>query len=72
MCQLHQRYFARVELAVKLRMTVRVEDYGGSARIEGKPHGEWSGCEAHMYGGIEAATRRAIVRAAAAIGKEMP
>lgn len=61
-----------LSVAVKLRMTVRVEDYGASARIDDKPHGAWSGCEAHLHGGIEAATRRAIVRAAAAIGEAMP
>ena len=58
-----------LRLAVKLRMIVRVEDYGASARIEGKPHGAWNGCEAHLYGGIESATRRCIVRAAAEIAR---
>ena len=55
-------------LAVKLRMTVRVEDYGTAARI-GDDGARWWGCEAHLYGGTEAATRRAIVRAAAEMGK---
>ena len=59
-----------LRLAVKLRMNVRVEDYGASARIDGKPHGAWSGCEAHLHGGIYAATRRCIVRAAVAIGQQ--
>ena len=58
-----------LRLAVKLRMIVRVEDYGASARIEGKPHGAWNGCEAHLYGGIESATRRCIVRAAAELAR---
>ena len=53
-----------LRLAVKLRMQIRVEDYGGAARID---DGGWSQCEAHLYGGIESATRRAIVRAAAAM-----
>ena len=53
-----------LRLAVKLRMQVRVENYGGAARID---DGRWSQCEARLYGGIEAATRRAIVRAAAAL-----
>jgi hypothetical protein len=56
-----------LRLATKLRMTVRVEEYGAAARIE--PNGAWHGCEAHLYGGIDAATRRAIVRAAAEIGR---
>lgn len=56
-----------LRLAVKLNLWLHVEEYGTSARRAG---GAWLGCEAHTYGGIEAATRRAIVRAAAAIGKE--
>ncbi|CUJ52906.1 Uncharacterised protein [Achromobacter xylosoxidans] len=57
-----------LRLAVKLNLWLHVEEYGASARRAG---GAWLGCEAHLHGGIEAATRRAIVRAAAAIGKEM-
>lgn len=57
-----------LRLAVKLNLWLHVEEYGASARRAG---GAWLGCAAHLYGGIEAATRRAIVRAAAAIGKEM-
>jgi len=53
---------------VKLNLWLHVEEYGASARRAG---GAWLGCEAHLHGGIEAAARRAIVRAAAAIGKEM-
>lgn len=56
-----------LRLAVKLNLWLHVEEYGASARRAG---GAWLGCEAHIHGGIEAATRRAIVRAAAAIGKE--
>lgn len=57
-----------LRLAVKLNLWLHAEEYGASARCAG---GAWLGCEAHLHGGIEAATRRAIVRAAAAIGKEM-
>lgn len=57
-----------LRLAVKLNLWLHVEEYGAAARRAG---GAWLGCEAHLHGGIEAATRRAIVRAAAAIGKEM-
>ncbi|CUI53286.1 hypothetical protein [Achromobacter xylosoxidans] len=57
-----------LRLAVKLNLWLHVEEYGASARRAG---GAWLGCEAPLHGGIEAATRRAIVRAAAAIGKEM-
>ena len=53
-----------LRLAVRLRMQIRVEDYGGAARID---DGGWSQFEAHLHGGIESATRRAIVRAAAAL-----
>lgn len=56
-----------MRLAVKLRMRLTVDDYGAAARIG--DNGCWHGCEAHLYGGIEASTRRAIFRAAAAMGK---
>lgn len=58
-----------LRLAVKLRMQVHVEDYGGSARVGA--NGRWVGCEAHCFDGIASATRHAIVRAAAEIGKQM-
>ncbi len=57
-----------LRLVVKLQLWLHIEEYGASARRAG---GAWLGCEAHLHGGIKAATRRAIVRAAAAIGKEM-
>lgn len=57
-----------LRLAVKLNLWLHVAVHGTSARRAG---GAWLGCEARVHGGIEAATRRAIVRAAAAIGKEM-
>lgn len=57
-----------LRLAVKLRMRLQVDDYGAAARIG--DNGRWWGCEAHLYGGIEDATRRAIVRAAAALAQE--
>lgn len=53
-----------LRLAVKLQLWLHVEEYGASARRAG---GAWIGCEAHIHGGIEAAARRAIVRAAAAL-----
>ncbi|WP_238880470.1 hypothetical protein [Achromobacter xylosoxidans] len=56
-----------LRLAVKLNLWLHVAVHGTSARRAG---GAWLGCEARVHGGIEAATRRAIVRAAAAIGKE--
>lgn len=57
-----------LQLAVKLRMKIDLSDYGAAARIG---TGRWYGYEEHIYGGIEAATRRAIVRAAAELGKAM-
>jgi hypothetical protein len=57
-----------LRLAVRLRMRLHVDDYGAAARITDR--GEWSGCESARHGGIEAATRRAIVRAAANIGEQ--
>jgi hypothetical protein len=54
-----------LRLAVKLNMTVKTTDYGGAA----KTSGEWLlVAETDTL----AATRRAIVRAAAEIGKELP
>jgi hypothetical protein len=47
-------------------MNVEISSYGTAARA-----GEvWGVCEAHLYGGIKSATRRAIVRAAAEMAKE--
>lgn len=57
-----------IPLAVKLRMRLRIDDYGAAARIDDK--GAWHACEAHLHGGIAAATRRAITRAAASIGSK--
>lgn len=54
-------------LAVLLCFEIKIGDYGTSVRSTG---GSWHGCEAHMHGGIESATRRAITRAAAEIGKQ--
>lgn len=56
-----------MRLAVTLRLWIHIDKYGGSAR---RPGDAWLGCEARKYGGIEAATRRAIVRVAAAMAKE--
>lgn len=54
-----------LRLAVKMRFELNVEDYGASVR-EYKTRC-WTAFEAHLHGGIEAATRRAIVVAAAEI-----
>lgn len=54
---------AALGLAIALRLEVKIKDYGAAAR---QYKGQWYGFEAHMHGGIENATRRAIVRAAAA------
>lgn len=56
-------------LSVRLRMRLQVDDYGAAARITDA--GRWHSCEAMLHGGIEAATRRAIVKAAAAHGEAM-
>jgi len=55
-----------LRLAVKLRMEIRVNGYGAAVRIGGDG-AQWFSCEAHMHSGIEAGTRRAIVRAAASL-----
>lgn len=55
-----------LQLAVKLRMQINLADYGAAARVA---TGRWYGYEEYIDGGIEAATRRAIVRAAAEIGR---
>lgn len=56
-----------LRLAVKLQLLVNV-DATASQAGDGKKVGE---CEIHRFSDPYAATRRAIVRAAAAIGKEM-
>jgi len=58
-----------LRLAVKLRMNVVITDAGPSVRGD---RGPW--CDEHCAANddIFAATRRAIVRAAAAIGESMP
>lgn len=53
-----------LRLAVKLHLHINIEPYGAAARMQGM---DWHGCESHLHGGLEAATRRAIVRAAAAL-----
>jgi hypothetical protein len=54
-----------LRLAVKLKFQIHIDNgYGTAVR---RPDQNWQACEAHKYGGIEAATRRAIVRAAAAM-----
>lgn len=59
-----------LRLAVKLHLHIHVDNgYGTAVR---RPDQIWHACEAHKYGGLEVATRRAIVRAAAEIGKAMP
>ncbi|HQR98108.1 MULTISPECIES: hypothetical protein [unclassified Polaromonas] len=57
-----------LQLAVAVKLQIHIDNgYGTAAR---RPDQMWQACEAHKYGGIEAATRRAIVRAAAAIGQQ--
>lgn len=58
-----------LRLAVKLRLMVQIIEYGASAR---SVNGRWHGCEVRLHGDLENATRRAIVLAAAEIGKVMP
>lgn len=55
-----------LRLAVKLNLWVHIEKYGTSARKAG---GAWTRCESQIHGGIEQATRSAITRAAAEIGR---
>lgn len=71
-----------LRLAVKLRMVVHVWDDGENvSAAKTLPDGDdppvsdssaWHSADAHGSGGLEAATRLAIVRAAAEIGKAMP
>lgn len=56
-----------LRLAIKLRLHINIEPYGTAARRQGM---DWHGCESHLHGGLEAATRRAIVKAAAAMSGE--
>lgn len=59
-----------LRLAVKLRLQVHIQDYGTSARPTSKLPEAWVGCESGKVGGDHAAaTRRAITRAAAEIGR---
>lgn len=58
-----------LRLAVKLTLELSIGSYGTSVRRQGRG---WGGCEAHLHGGNENATRRAIVHAAAEIGRAMP
>lgn len=57
-----------LQLAVKLHMKFDLSNYGAAARVGA---GSWYGYEAHIHGGIESAARRAIVRAAAEIGRAL-
>lgn len=70
-----------LRLAVKLRLVIHVWDEGDSVSAAktlpdgDDPHDDsddWHGANAHSCGSLEAAARRAIVRAAAEIGKAMP
>ena len=57
-----------LRLAVEIGpLEFSISEYGTAVR---KPNGRWSGCEAHLHGGKQAATRRAIVLAAAEIGAQ--
>lgn len=57
-----------LQLAVKLRLQIDLaDDCRAAARVAG---GRWHGYGTHSLGSIEAATRRAIVRAAAEIGRD--
>lgn len=69
-----------LRLAVKLRLAVHVWDDAETVSVaktlpDGEDpsptSGDWHSADVHACGGIEAATRRAIVRAAAAIGEGM-
>jgi hypothetical protein len=46
-----------------------ISEYGTAVR---QPSGQWYGCEAHLHGGKNAATRRAIVLAAASLADDHP
>lgn len=70
-----------LRLAVKLGLVVHVWDDADMASVaKTLPDGEdpppdsdaWHSADAHACGDIHAATRRAIVRAAAELGKAMP
>ena len=57
---------AAFRLAVKLRLEINIDDCGTSVRAAG---GRWHRCEVHSYGGVENATRHAIVLVAAELGE---
>jgi hypothetical protein len=57
-----------LRLAVKLRLKIQITDYGAAVRIDCEILSLVALDEAP---GVESATRRAIVRAAAAIGEQM-
>ncbi len=60
---------AALRLAAQVGMLeCHIGKYGTAVRKLG---GQWHGYEAHIYGGRVAATRLAITRAAAEIGKQM-
>jgi len=57
-----------LRLAVQIGpLEFSISEYGAAVR---KLKGQWVGCEAHLHGGKQAATRRAIVRAAASIATQ--
>lgn len=60
-----------LRLAVKLRMNIVVTTHGPSARCEAAPS-KWADENCAAGSDYEAAARRAIVRAAAAIAKDHP
>jgi hypothetical protein len=60
-----------LRLAVKLRFDICTEDNDGPTHINVWPFGGGSGCSEAGDTDPYAATRRAIVRAAAEIGKEL-
>lgn len=67
-----------LRLAVKLRLVVHVWDDGEHVSVaktlpggdDPEDWGAWHATDTHACGGIEAATRLAIVRAAASIGQQ--
>ena len=60
-----------LRLAVKLRMNIVITTMGVSARCETAPS-KWADEYCAAGSDYEAATRRAVVRAAAEIGRAMP
>lgn len=56
-----------LRLAVQIGpLEFSISEYGTAVR---KPKGQWFGCEANLHGGMQAATRRAITRAAAQLAR---